>query len=107
MIDSHCRIGRVTLKGGANLRIFRSSRERYSEWVLGRLKETTKEFAHELHGDACGFVIIAWNSKSAYLYDAETTKGAKVDRNTLPEWLAEAARRDNAETEARLVLRNG
>ena len=104
----HCRIGRVKFRNGASLHLLPDARERQTQIVLHDFAVATERIAASFGGarDFCGFAIVAWDSNSEYTCQFITNPPSALNRNTLPEFLAEAIRRDNAEWEARRVFRN-
>ena len=101
-IEPHCRIGRVRIKGGADLRIF-DARAKRSANVWRQLQVAVRQMHDWYAADLAGFVLIPWDSVTRY--NAYVVIEHGMTRNNLPEFAAEALRRDNAESDARLLLK--
>lgn len=107
MTNSQCYIGRVRSKnGGADLRIFPDGNRKRTKATLDLFQKSANLIREHFDDDCSGYVIVAWNSKSTWGSQVFCDQSSRVNRNTLPEFVAEAMRRDNAELEARMVLEN-
>jgi len=101
-IEPHCRIGRVRIKGGADLRIF-DARAKRSANVWRQLRTAVVQM-HDIYADdLAGFVLMPWDSGTQYNTYVIIEHG--MTRNNLPEFAAEALRRDNAESDVRMLLK--
>jgi hypothetical protein len=100
-VDTHCQIGKVTLKGGAELRIFEGGKERESRELAEQFCDAANEVAETYGGDTGGFVIIHWNSEGQWISRFATGRAAGIHLNILPEWVAGALRREIAENDLR------
>lgn len=103
--DPHCRIGKVKLKGGAELKIFEGQRDRYVKKILADFHTASTDMAKCFEGCMDGFAIVAWNRDGAFLSMFRTGKAATVGVNNLPEYVSGALRRDIAEEDVRKMLR--
>jgi hypothetical protein len=97
----NCRIGKVTLKGGAELVVFKGGRELESERLAEEFRDAADEVFEDYGDDTGGFVILHWNTDGTWVSRFACGKVAGVGLNSLPEWAAAALRREIAEYDLR------
>lgn len=106
MADAHCRIGRVHFKSGAQLHVLPpviSPEQRTATSVFADLDRYVQWTRKLYERDLAGFVLIPWNKQLQFNCFMIIEDGQH--RNTLPEFVAEAVRRENGEADVRTLLR--
>ena len=98
-MSAGCRIGKVTLKGGASLQLLPSARERNSAKQFGKLAKAMRHVDRLYSGQLDGFVIMCWTPEARW--NAFYACGEAVNTNILPEYCAGAIRREICEDDAR------
>lgn len=107
MVDAHCRIGRVHFKSGAQLHVLPpviSPEQQTATSVFAQLDKAVGWTRDLYERDLAGFVLIPWNHRPIFNCFLITQGGP--NRNTLPEFVAEAVRRENGEADMRTLLEN-
>lgn len=102
-ISRGCRIGKIRLKSnGAEIRLLPSARQAHTDKVFEKLR-TAHGWIKELYADDLdGFVLVAWKGDGGF--NTFVTNGKGQHSNTLPEFVAEAVRRDNGDRDMELIL---
>jgi len=104
-MDAHCRIGKITFRSGAEMRLLPNARERTTALVFSDLDRTLGHVRRIYAGDLGGFILISWKHDGAF----NSFVNVQTDyptRNTLPEYVAEVMRRDNATQDAEDLLKH-
>lgn len=108
MADAHCRIGRVHFKSGAQLHVLPpviSPEQQTATDVFARLDRYVQVTRDLYERDLAGFVLTPWNHRAQFNCFL-ITEGNSLSRNTLPEFVAEAVRRENGDVDTRTLLEN-
>lgn len=66
MPDPHCRIGRVTKKGGATVRLLRPEDDGSAADVIATLRKHVDDLAQSFETDAAGFAVVMWDRAGRY-----------------------------------------
>lgn len=94
-MDTHCQIGRVRLRTGAEIRVIERGRQRPSQAAQHAIN--LREFADKIAAEwpkIAGFAIVAWDS------DGDWTTGYGVSRDSpfgavaMPRFVADCLRQD-------------
>nr|QBM02674.1 hypothetical protein [uncultured archaeon] len=101
-MSPHCRIGRVRLKGGADLRIFRGSVPERNVAVLSKFDQSVDWLREDYNIEIGGFVLMCFDRSRNYTIYVHSD--CEPCRNTLPEFTAEALRRNNAKHEVYEIM---
>lgn len=64
--DWHCRIGKVTRKGGATVHVLRPEDDGSPAHVIAGLRKATEDFAQMFEADAAGYVVVMWDRAGRY-----------------------------------------
>jgi hypothetical protein len=100
-VDRHCRVGRVRLKGGAELRVLPSRREKHHADVMAHAARITTEMGRALDGTVCGSIIVLWTSDGYYCIDVKGAESNPFPWPMLPTFAADAVRREIGQSDAR------
>jgi hypothetical protein len=84
MNKARVRIGRVTLKGGAELKVFRSKRDLNDETARSHLATRTDSLAQSISGYMAGFISIAWDDKRNVHYTYHFSPDSPYQNEDLP-----------------------
>lgn len=101
--DWHCRIGRVTRKGGATVRVL------YPDVGAGELYQTLRRHVDEIeqyNPHAVGFVVVAWDRVGRWNRGTRNMQGSPFGNTTLPAVVSSILSRDVMADTMRGVLRN-
>lgn len=91
--DPHCKIGKVTLRGGAELRVF----DNRSPHIQPEIRRRFMKNAGEIHSqmpDMAGYVLVGWARDGTYLRATQVGNGTTVRESQLPSFIADILRRD-------------
>lgn len=95
--NPHCRIGRVTLHGGADLKIFHNDPGSLSRDMAEDVLNTTKRIISDCGASNCGgFALVVWDREGRTFQDWNTldaTVVSGVGASHLPGFVAENLRR--------------
>ena len=62
-MKTNCRIGKVKLRNGAEVRVFKSDAQLNSDYCQKEFREALRTISDE-HPTMKGFFVVAWDSKS-------------------------------------------
>jgi hypothetical protein len=71
LVNPHCRIGKVTRKGGATVRVLRPEDDGSSGKLIATLREHVDILADQFKDDAAGFAVVVWGR------DGRTNRGSR------------------------------
>lgn len=92
-MDPHCRIGRVKLRGGADLHIIpNANAERHAE-TMKALAETINHVAYENGEQVAGFALVMWCADGTVSSRSWIAANSPVLSTMVPHMAAEALRR--------------
>lgn len=102
------RIGRVKMKGGADVRVLPGLKDRRTVAAQSTFRRHAREVLDALADDMAGYVLVAWDGTAGHMvryrfYASEggaAVPGEVPGLNGAPEWLADALRRAIADDEA-------
>lgn len=103
-VNPRCRIGKVTLKGGTPLRVFRSRNELQSDLVKKEFFRQANGIADAYPNDMGGYLIMGWGFDGAWLCNLHSEPGCIVSTRALPAWLPELVRAKIAADDLRREL---
>ncbi len=95
------RIGKVRLKGGAELRILPSRRTKEHDDCLGMLRTAVKEISTDLDGRMTGYALVAWSIDNWHSSSVNIENGSPINSTMVPSYVAEVLRRRQATKDAR------
>jgi hypothetical protein len=104
-VNPHCRIGKVMLKGGAQLSVFRSKRERATAAVIDHYCIHAKGLADAYADDMAGFLVMAWDWKGAWIARVHSEPECELSARYLPTFLPEIVRTQIAESDVRDLIK--
>lgn len=87
-----CRIGRVKMKGGADVRVL--DRPEVSASGAELMRHARALALSQFPGQSFSFVTVAWSDAGAYSMGYQLRDASVVTLTMLPTWIAEAVRRD-------------
>lgn len=90
------RIGRVRFKNGAVMRLLPSEVERRTNVARAWFRYHTRVVGKAFDADLAGYVIVGWDTKGDFTV-RQRCYTRNPNLNTLPQWLAEAIRRERAD----------
>lgn len=91
--DPRCKIGRIILRGGAELRVYQN----HSPFLSAPMRRDLLRNAKEIHDgimDMAGFVIVAWARSGTYLRATRVGNGTVVGETMLPAYVSNILQRD-------------
>jgi hypothetical protein len=103
MAAQGCRIGRIKLRNGAEVRVIPSADEQYSKQAFSALGRALGHVGRLYEDELAGYALVVWNKRrlfNAFRHDARSTIGS----NNMPSFVAEALRRENSEDDFRSAL---
>lgn len=87
----HCRIGRVRLHGGADLRIYRNDSGLTPSAMCAALPAEAQQIADDLPGMR-GYVVLAWDHTGRYNRAVRSGNGSPVTDAMLPAFAGDILR---------------
>lgn len=102
--DPHCRIGKVTRKGGATVRVLRPQ----GDGSTGETLDLFRKHCEEIHGyfqESCaGYGIVMWDRNGQYSRAFRINQSSPLGRRLMRAVIGEIFRADNAADVARGVI---
>lgn len=80
----HCRIGRITLRGGAVLHLLPEDTARHDA-LIDELQKVTEYISEEYGTRFAGFALVAWNADGGHVALIQTFHGCPVCATDVPD----------------------
>jgi hypothetical protein len=105
MPDCHCRIGRVTKKGGAMVRVLRPTQDGSAAEVIATLREHVDTLAEQFATDAAGYAVVMWSRAGHYSRGRVNAPSSPYAYRLIPAIVHDVLSQDTAAAVATDVLK--
>lgn len=91
--DPHCKIGKITLRGGAELRVYDNKSPHIQPEIRRRFIKNAG-IIHDEMPDMAAYVVVGIARDGTYLRTVQVGNGCVVRETMLPSYIADVLRRD-------------